>query len=413
MNKFLLFLIALIFLFASLGELVRLPIGPGNGILPNDILVGLTVGLWFFDRLFIKRTLPHNPLILPFVTFSGIAFVTFLNGSTDLSLSETVKSGLYLVRFVEYFMLTFVVFDLAHHKYFQTKILNILFASAFLIAIFGFIQLKIYPDFTRLAMEQGWDPHQNRLLSTWFDPNFVGGMLAFVICLITCKIVYSRHFKTKLPLIILAAILLSALFLTYSRSAYLALIIGVGLIGIFKSKKIIIYGLLALILLLPLSSRTQDRIADLYYSAKSFLVETYELPDPSARLRLDSWGNALTIFKDHPLLGVGYNTYSSAQLSYGFMTDENHHATTGSDSTFLTILATTGIIGVVIYSWLILAILWFSAKNTKNLLSFGFFSGFFGILIHSVFVNSLLYTPLLIFIYTALGIILAPKLHQS
>lgn len=413
MNKFLLFLITLVFLFAALGELVRLPIGSDNGILPNDILVGLTVGIWFFDRLFIKRTFPHNSLTLPFISFSVIAFISLLNGGANLTFPEILKSSLYLIRFIEYFMLTFVVFDLAHHKYFQTKILNILFISAFLIAIFGFIQLKIYPDFTKLAMEQGWDPHQNRLLSTWFDPNFVGGLFAFTICLIVSKVIYCRHFKSKLPLIILGAILLSALFLTYSRSAYLALLAGTGLIGIFKSKKIIIYGLVALLIILPLSNRAQDRVIDLWSSAKSFLVETYELPDPSARLRLDSWGNALTIFKDHPLLGVGYNTYSHAQTGYGFMTDEAHHAATGSDSTFLTVLATTGLIGATIYLWLILAILWFSAKNTKNILSFGFLSGFLGLLIHSVFVNSLLYTPLLIFIYTALGIILAPKLHQS
>jgi len=35
--------------------------------------------------------------------------------------------------------------------------------------------LKFFPSFKDLRMnELGWDPHEGRLLSTWFDPNYVG-----------------------------------------------------------------------------------------------------------------------------------------------------------------------------------------------------------------------------------------------
>ncbi len=391
-------LVAFIFLFAALGELARLPIGPGNGILPNDLLVAFTVGLWFFENLLLKRKFPHSPLWAPFGAFVTVAFISLLNGSKVLDDNEILKSSLYLIRFIEYFLLTFVVLDL------RLKLSNIIFSSALLIAIFGFIQLKIYPDFTQMAMEEGWDPHQSRLLSTWFDPNFIGGMLAFVICFASTKILKTKN----LPLIILEAILLAALFFTYSRSAYLALVIGLGLIGIIKDRRLIIYGLIALVLLIPLSERAQDRVQDFYHSAKSMLTETYELPDASARLRLDSWDNAITIFQDHPFLGVGYNTYSYAQTRYGFMTEDTHHAATGSDSTILTIIATTGIFGAITYLWLIATILWLSYRR-----HIGFFAGFIGLLVHSIFVNSLLYTPLLIFIYVALGIILTPKSNHA
>ncbi len=411
MRKLFTFLFGLIFLFVALGELGRLPIGPE--ILPNDLLIAGTIGVFVIYKIFIDRHWPYSALLLPFLIFIAIAFISLINGARALSFGETLGSSLYLIRFIEYFFLFFMALDLSSHVPTRRKLTNIIFGAAFLIAIFGFIQLKIYPDFTQMALEEGWDPHQNRLLSTWFDPNFVGGMLAFVSCLAIGKLTNRQKWPKKIPLAGLLAILLMALAFTYSRSAYLALIAGVGLIGLLKSRKLLLIGFIACLLLVSVSSRAQDRVEDLYFSAKSFVTETYELPDASARLRLDSWGNALTIFKDHPLLGVGYNTYANAQARYGFMTEDTHHAATGSDSTILTILATTGILGAATYLWLIVTILWTSFHKRREPLALGFFCGFCGLLIHSVFVNSLLYAPILIFIYTALGIILAPKLHKS
>ena len=407
MKKFLFFLIALIFIFAATGELTRLPLGPE--ILPNDLLVAILVGLWLFYKIFIERKWPKSSLWKPSLIFAAIAFISLINGSRTLTSSETLFSGLYLVRFIEYFLLTFITLDLAQNTRLKFKLQYLIFGAAFLVAVFGFIQLQIYPDFTELAREEGWDPHINRLLSTWFDPNFVGGMLAFVSCLVLGKLTNKHSWHQKIPLISLLIVLVVALFLTYSRSSYLAFLVGAGLIGLLKSRKLLITGLLALLILIPLSDRAEERVSDMLYSAKSLVTETAELPDATARLRIESWQNAVTIFQEHLFLGVGYNTYAYAQRDYGFIREDTHHAASGSDSTLLTILATTGLLGALAYLWLLFTIFWLSFKNRHDPFALGVFAGFCGLLIHSVFVNSLLYTPFLIFFYSALGIMLAPK----
>lgn len=426
MSKFYTIGILIALLLSSLGELVRLPWGPGNGLLPNDLWLAILGGIWLIDKTLIKKSWPKTALLAPFITFVAIAALSLIHGSTVLSPKETVISGLYLVRFVEYFLLIFIVGGLArchgelecHGELvepWQRRILTTsLLATGLLVAIAGFIQLKWFPSFE--SFEQfGWDPHIGRLLSTWFDPNFTGGLLAFLstltIALLLTKPAPSipNTFRPRTPTILyllLTTFFLLALLLTYSRSSYLMLIAGLATLGLLKSRKLLIIGALAIALLLTVSPRAQERITDLYYTGQSLFGLTAELPDATARLRLNSWRGAWTIIGDHPLLGVGYNAYTYAQANYGFIDDLKKHSASGSDSTLLTIWATTGIFGLLAYLWILATILYQTFLHRQNPLSLGVFASTIGLLVHSLIVNSLLFTPFLVFYYVAVGLAL-------
>ncbi|EKD93521.1 MAG: O-antigen polymerase [uncultured bacterium] len=400
----------LIFLLDVTGELGRLPVGPVNGLLANDLVVGILMALWLIQKTFVERRWPPSKLWSPFLIFIGIATIALLNGSRFLNGNEVMVSGLYLVRFIEYFLIGMMAFDLSteeNDKKHAHKILNMIIVSGTVLAILGFLQLKFFPDFRRFTAE-GWDPHINRLLSTWFDPNFVGGLLAFVVSLCLGK---SLEKRPKLWLIASSGIMVMALFLTYSRSAYLALLTSIGIIGVLRSRKILVGALIAGLLLTSVSDRAQERVVNLYHSALSVVSDSVELPDATARLRIESWKNTLTIVADHPWLGVGYNAFGFAQIRYGFVSDIEHHSASGSDSTFLTILATTGILGFSAYLWLWATILIHSFTRRKDPLHLALFAGSMGLLVHSLFVNSLLYTPLLVFFYAAIGTIWSRQKH--
>jgi O-antigen ligase len=367
-------------------------------------------GTWLLYKTLIERSWPKSILWAPFLTFSVIAAISLLNGSREITTKETIISGLYLVRFIEYFLLTFIALDLAKTPKYHRIILNALIVSATLLALAGFIQLKIKPDFGSFEI-LGWDPHQGRLLSTWFDPNFIGGLFAFSLSIITALILDKKITKRhKKWFIISGALMLYALLITYSRSAYLAFLGGMGIIGLMRSRQLLIGIIIASILLVSISARAQERVINLYYTAQSLVGIGAELPDATARLRLDSWDGAWTIIEDKPILGIGFNTYAYAQNRYGFLDDLKKHSATGSDSTLLTIWATTGILGFLAYLWLLGTILWVSRSNS---LAIGFFAGIIALLIHSIFVNSLLFTPLLIFVYITLGLILKPRRTSS
>jgi O-antigen ligase len=398
--------LALSLLLTIPGELIRIPIGPGNGLLLNDIFLPILIAFWVIkkigaDRKF-KKTLVGKPLVI----FIGIAIISLVSSLRFLETNEVLASSLYLIRFIEYAFLYFITIDLVSKKD-SSKFFNLIILTGVLLAIGGFIQLQIYPDF-RPMEDLGWDPHVGRLLGTWFDPNFIGGGLAFITCLALGKILTSKKPK---PILIAATLLMTvAILYTYSRSAYLALAAGVFVMGTLKSRKFLLTIIIGTIVLIPMSDRAQTRIVDMYHSAKSLVSQTAETPDITAQHRLNSWKRAVEVYAKHPILGSGYNTFKYVQSKEGLITNIRSHASTGSDSSLLTILATTGPLGLLAFLSLYILILKHGIKNYKKSLPLGLASATSALLIHSVFVNSLLFPHMMVLFWVTAGL-MTPSRH--
>ena len=120
--------------------------------------------------------------------------------------------------------------------------------------------------------------------------------------------------------------------------------------------------------------------------------------------------NALTVFKDHPLFGVGFNTYRFAQGRYGFFSpgDFGGHSGAGTDSSLLLIAATTGIFGSTFYIFLLISILQlFVKKAGSHFLHLASIATFLGLIIHSQFVNSLFFPQIMLLFWFIVGLVLA------
>jgi len=102
------------------------------------------------------------------------------------------------------------------------------------------------------------------------------------------------------------------------------------------------------------------------------------------------------------------------QVQYGFMEDSQEHSASGSDSSLLTIWVTTGLVGLLAYAWLLIALIreaWRTWRDkTIPRLWQGFGVGLVGawaaLLVHSVFINSLLYPHIMqvMWLFTAMAI---------
>ena len=135
--------------------------------------------------------------------------------------------------------------------------------------------------------------------------------------------------------------------------------------------------------------------------------------DVTAQKRIESWSSIIFLASEHPLLGVGYNTLRYAQLEVGLITDPGEHSAGGSDSSLLTILATTGIVGLLAFVWLsvsAVALSWkvFAAQHNNEFsrgLGLGMIGGLAALFAHSQFVNSLLYPHILAMVWIVLGML--------
>lgn len=391
------------------GELIRIPIGPGNGLLLNDVFLPILIVFWTIQKISADRKFKKTAIGLPLLIFISIAIISLVCSLTFLSANETISGAFYLIRFIEYAFLYIITSDIIKDKSGTKTIVFTLILTAVLISIAGFVQLKFYPDFTEME-DIGWDPHVGRLLSTWFDPNFVGGMLAFITCLAFGIVVCSK--KLNIWITAAVAIMVMALFYTYSRSSYIALAGGIFIIGLFKSRKILLIIIICAVILIPFSNRAQTRILDMYLSAKSLLTETAETPDITAQHRLASWSRAIDVYLKHPILGTGYNTFKYVQSEEGLITDIKSHAASGSDSSLLTILATTGPFGFLVFLSIYILLLKTSFRNWRREkdifvkgLNLGIFGGTISLLIHSVFVNSLLFPHIMVFFFLSAGLV--------
>lgn len=368
-------------------------------LLAPPLLVGLA--LWKFRSHSFKKPSWFWPsTVWPALFFLGFGWASLLLHSANQPFGEFLSSALYGLRWICLFSLSLFVANESAEK--KRIILIELAVFASLLSLAGFLQLALVPDFT-VYQDLGWDPHQNRLLSTWFDPNFVGGALAFLTPLFLGA--WLENPKKNWPWALVAALTSFAVVLTLSRSSYLAFMIGVFIFGLGKSiKSMVLVGILALVIGASVPS-VQSRFESLLQGVKSVFTEDYTLPDASARLRYASWDEGLLLFSEEPLLGQGYNRYKDASIEIGTSIDPGSHAASGSDSSLITVLATTGILGFIPFFGIYLLLAWTAFKDRKNPLSLAFLGGLCGLFIHCIFVNSLLFSLFMAPFWLSAGLI--------
>ena len=238
----------------------------GTAFMVCDLVVFGLVGYYFFYKIAYDRRWQMGKLGVFLIAMWSVMLISLIFGSTQLLLKESIASALYLLRFVAYTALYFVVKDTATTTKQQRGIMTALLSASLLTALLGFAQLTFFANFYKLRWyEYGWDPHINRLTSTWLDPNYVGGYFACAIIILSSLAVYSLQQKKWGRLSFLAigiGTLLMALVMTYSRSSYLALMTGVFFLGLIRLRKLFFITIIAGLLIFSSSTRLQQRVND-------------------------------------------------------------------------------------------------------------------------------------------------------
>jgi len=377
-------IIGLLFVFLVLfpfGQLTRLPLFsqfPEVHLYLMDIILFLLLfcwGVWRFLLLKKKYHLP--PLAKPIFLFSLIAAISLMVNNPLLSSGEVVVAGLYLARWLVYAGIYFVIFDLKDQfNWLKWKnLVNFLIAIGVMVAFFGLIQYFLWPNLEALEVLE-WDPHYYRVVGTFLDPGFTGMILVLTLILISFRNLGKNWGGWGVW-----GIVYLALALTYSRASWLAYLVGMGVIALVRRSPKFFMGVLLVgvvtVLLLPRPAGEGGK-----------LERTY-----SIEARIQNWRQTLTIAKDHPIFGVGFNAYRYAQRNYGFLEKNKWqvaHAGAGADSSLLFVLATTGILGLLGYLGI-----WVKAVDGSNRLDKNYkivvLASIGSLLIHSFFLNSLFY----------------------
>lgn len=375
-------LIALI-LSLSLGQVFRLPIGEsGISITPTDVLAFFTVTLWLGRRM--KKGVAFGRLGLPIFVFIGIGFLSLVLNSRSLTPLEFSISFLYLVRFAFYVGLYFVVRELNSRS--KATTMHWLVISGSLAVLFGFVQYFLYPDLGNLRYA-GWDEHLYRLFSTFLDPNFAGAFFVLALILLLELFFAKKDKRFHLLLIVGGVLTVVGILLTYSRGAFLMFVVGLTTFLLLRRKyRMLLFSLALFVLGIAILPKGLSEGVNIFRTS-------------SILARGKAAEQAITILKDNPLFGVGFNAYRYAQRRYGFFPPEENwrtvHAGAGTDNGFLFVLATTGIVGFITYLYL----WWTVLKKRDPLVQ----SSVVALFVNSFFLNSLFYPTIMAWVFLLLG----------
>lgn len=418
--KILNLLVVFILIIFPFGELLRFDVGNNIIIKPLDIVVGLTGIWWIVEKIQNSNSklkiIYKNKFILFLSLFIFIGFLSLIINLSWLKLQEFFVSLLYLLRWIMYAGVFFVVSSLDTRYKKLIKIL--MFIDGLIILIFGYLQYFFYNSLRNLHY-LGWDEHMHRIFSTFFDPNYAGGFFVLYFIFIGGIIFFHRpHPYPPTPVkqadslrpslkgegikivgfYFILAFTLMAIFLTFSRASFLMLITSSVVFFILIEKKKLILGLLLAVALFGLIASPK------FYDENMNLFRVN-----SSNARLGNYELALRIFKDHPVIGVGFNSYRYTKELYGLnhdWVDAPSHADAGVDNSFLFVLATTGIVGFSAYMFIWYGILkraYLLYKKNKNIMAIVVISSTVGIFIHALFINSLFFAPIMLWMWILIG----------
>ena len=404
----------LLFLSLVTGQLIRLPLpGQGGGLLLSDlalVVVILSALLKLLSPPSQKIPLVTRQLIVVTSPFIFWALYTLVIKASALGPDNALIAASYWLRLTALLLLLPALTYLFHSFHMRQKAWRNLYLTIIALTLLGIVQLIFLPNLSPYS-SAGWDPHQLRLVSTWIDPNFFGAFLVMGLVVILIGPGLKSHHR-----VILALTIIAALFATQSRSALIALI----------SALLITTPLFLVLFSNILSTRRLVffTIALITLATLIILVATLLLPrfvgliaiDATVQARMSSIQKALPIIADNNLLGVGYNAYQFAARDTGAISGFQNHSRAGADNSLLTIWATTGLIGLFLF---LIPWIYITRQLLVDLRRFRFLTSFMSLLcisilfIHSQFVNSLIYSHLLITLVIIISLSLSTTHHKQ
>ncbi len=384
------FMLAVVALALVAGQLVRVPVAEGadSSILAIDLALGLFVVGGGVMAALRRLPFPMTRSVAFLLAFCCWLPVPLALNAHLLSSRELLLAGLYAMRFLFLAGAFVVAAWLVRTPGDRRQLATALGYAATALVGLGFVQRVLLPDIGFLAA-YGWDPHQNRLLSTFVDPNFFGMFLVMVHTVLLAAVLDA---KQRRPFLIglLAAVLL-AIVLTLSRSTYLALVVASSVVLLIRSWRSWVVLAVCFALALGANPTVRARIAD------AFAL------DDTSRFRIQSWVETLEVAERAPLVGVGYNALGPARIRLGYLTDLTGHSAQGSDSSLILIFVTTGLVGLALYVAFLGSLLiecWAVWRRDKDPLARLAALALLGIVpayvVDSQFVNGLLYPLLLV-----------------
>ena len=260
---------------------------------------------------------------------------------------------------------------------------NILFLSLPMIVV-GAYQFIANQATSRLWVAASETNISTRAFAFFGSPNVLGAVLAMV-ALVSLGLYLSEKNKYMAGISVLATVVTV---FTFSRSAWIGLIMGLAIILVLKNWKLVVLSPLALFALL--FSQVRSRLF-------TVLTPSYWF-DSSLDGRLWSLNNGFHILAKYPLLGTGPGTYggklalNASSPVYLQGIQNGYVALYFTDNQWLQLLVQTGIVGIILFTLFVAEMFYHLVSQYnehKDALTLGIMGAFVAFIVTGFFGNVL------------------------
>ena len=331
---------------------------------------------WLIERYKKKGRITPTDFDIPVMVFLLACMLSFIN-------SKAVEQSLFMFKGI---LAGAIIFYLLNDRFLNDrkalqKFVYFFLAGATLTAAIGLLQYttgwpKGFIGVPGVHYAPAGDTFYARISSTMQHPNILGQLLVLAFFTNLGIILEKKDWLLKKAYnYISSAIIILCLIFTYSRSAWLACILGLIALLILKfkeNKKVLIT---IVIILLVAGALLYQPVLDRIKSSTG--------DDLSIVSRLEAWKSSWLMFKDYPLTGMGLNTFFINYSSY--KTPGAPFLMADAHNTFINLAVETGILGLASFFWILVLCFKTCFKKSGFCLALGV--AVFALLIAGMFEN--------------------------
>jgi len=342
----------------------------------DELLFIAIVGLWIL-RMGVNQWQPRRSgMLLPFILYLSImVFLLMVNSPDNMVALEGMR---VMVQYVLWF---FIAYHLLRSRNQARSLVDVFLLMAVIIALIGIAQYITGVEMPAEWVDQAEQGIRTRVFSIIGSPNILGSLMVLAMSMAYAMYYGSEQWFKKMVYAGVFLVFALCLVFTFSRGAWLAVILSVLLLGLWVDKRILILMVLVALLTPTLMPSVYHRIS--YMMSPEYLVSS------ERGGRLGRWDLAVKHWQTSPAVGVGLGQFGGAVAARNYP-DSSFYA----DSWYLKVGTETGWIGLLATLLLILTGLR-RARSSLNatddyylkIMGLGILAGLVGILAHNCVEN--------------------------
>ena len=350
----------------------------------------LAIGWCAFVLMQKRSWLSNKPVFWSFVALLGISAASLL---WTQSLTSSVYELIRLVSIIGIYLVACAVITTREQF---TRFIHTLILSLVIPVVFGLYQIATHTGFSFFDLS-------NRVYGTFGHPNVFGFYLVLMISIMGSFAIAKGKNRTSGIAAVGFLLLAAMLALTYTRGAWLGMLVALLVVGFARVPKRV---LVVLILgsIISLSAPILNR-----WALTTLGVDVGKVPVISRLMqsnneansidwRFGVWHEMTAKFRERPLLGYGLGSFTKVRE----LQVNDHYASTEAHNDYLRLAVETGIVGLGIYVLLLFLVAralirtyHALAGSSYQLIVLGMLGFFAGFLAMSFFDNLLQGTPVM------------------